>query len=112
MCDTGGVGMTLLEMVVKEYLSIVGLLEQNEPIQNNRIIIDRQYFRDLLEKYGYLSFREKTRYYKALNFIIHDKNNYTLPCKDKVTKKTARMVVVNYSTYLLLKQLLNTEMSV
>ena len=95
--------MSLLEFLLKEYLSIVAKLEETETIENNRIIIDRDYFRNLLEKYPYITFRDKTKVYKALNLIIHDKNNYTMPCKVKGTRKTVRKVVINYKTYLIIK---------
>lgn len=64
-------------------------------------------FRELLEKYGYMSFKQKTRFYKQLNFIIHDKNNYTMPCK--VNKKTERKVVINFETYIAVKTLFDIE---
>lgn len=95
--------MSLLEFLLKEYLSIVAKLEETEPIKNDRIVIDRDYFKNLLEKYPYITFKDKTTVYKDLNFIIHDKNNYTMPCKDKETKKTVRKVVINYKTYLTVK---------
>lgn len=95
--------MSLLEFLLKEYLSIVAKLEETEMIENNRITIERDYFRNLLEKYPYLTFRDKTKVYKALNLIIHDKNNYTMPCKVKGTRKTVRKVVINYKTYLIIK---------
>ena len=95
--------MSLLEFLLKEYLSIVAKLEETETVENNRIIIDRDYFRNLLEKYPYITFRDKTKVYKALNLIIHDKNNYTMPCKVKGTRKTVRKVVINYKTYLIIK---------
>ncbi|WP_285814999.1 hypothetical protein [Thomasclavelia cocleata] len=95
--------MSLLEFLLKEYLSIVAKLEATEIVENNRIVIDRDYFRNLLEKYPYITFRDKTKVYKALNLIIHDKNNYTMPCKVKGTRKTVRKVVINYKTYLIIK---------
>ncbi|WP_288147114.1 hypothetical protein [Thomasclavelia cocleata] len=95
--------MSLLEFLLKEYLSIVAKLEATETVENNRIVIDRDYFRNLLEKYPYITFRDKTKVYKALNLIIHDKNNYTMPCKVKGTRKTVRKVVINYKTYLIIK---------
>lgn len=95
--------MKLYELMIKEFLSIVEALEVNQDIENNRIVIEKEHFRNLLEKYSYMNFKEKTRVYKNLNFIIHDKNNYTMPCK--VSGKTARKVVINYKTYLVLKDL-------
>lgn len=95
--------MSLLEFLLKEYLTIVAKLEATETVENNRIVIDRDYFRNLLEKYPYITFRDKTKVYKALNLIIHDKNNYTMPCKVKGTRKTVRKVVINYKTYLIIK---------
>lgn len=95
--------MRLLDFVVMEFISIVERLEEKQDIQNDRIIIDREVFKDLLSKYDYMSFREKTAIYKQLNFIIHDKNNYTMPCK--IDKKTTRKVVINYKSYIILKEL-------
>ncbi len=100
--------MTLLELVIKEYISIVDSLMESEDITNDRIIIDRELFRSLLEKYNYMKFRDKTRIYKNLNFILHDKNNYTLPCKDIEKNKTIRKVVINYTTYATIKHLYET----
>lgn len=97
--------MRLLELVTKEYLTIVENLEESEPIINNRIIIDREHFRNLLEKYQYMKFKDKTKVYKDLNFIIHDKNNYTMPYKDVALNKTVRKVIINYATYATLKYL-------
>ena len=101
--------MRLLDLVVNEYVSIVETLLEGESVENNRIIIDKGYFKVLLEKYHYMKFDQKTKIYKALNFIFHDKNNYTLPCKDAETKKTVRKVVFNYNAYLTVKKLLETE---
>lgn len=97
--------MRLLELVIREYLSIVDTLLESEDIRNDRIIIDKELFKSLLEKYNYMKFRDKTRIYKNLGFIIHDKNNYTLPCKDLEKNKTARKVVINYTTYETIKYL-------
>lgn len=101
--------MKLLELVIREYISIVRLLEQDNAIENERIVIDKEDFKALLEKYGYASFSAKTRAYKNLNFIIHDKNNYTMPCKDPMLNKTVRKVVINYNTYQTIKDLYDTE---
>lgn len=101
--------MKLLEIVIKEYISIVATLEEKEPIENNRIIINREYFQTILEKYKYLKFKEKTKIYKDLNLIIHDKNNYTMPYKDTTTKKTVRKVIINYNAYITLKKLCETD---
>lgn len=103
--------MKLMELVIKEYVTIVGKLEENEPIENERIIIDREQFKKLLEKYNYMKFKDKTKIYKDLNFIIHDKNNYTMPYKDKVLNKTVRKVIFNYHTYLTVKKLFETDVS-
>lgn len=91
--------MRLLEMVVGEYIRVVEHLIQTESIENNRIIVDREIFKQLLGKYNYISFFDKTKIYKDMNFIIHDKNNYTMPYKDPVLKKTIRKVIINYKTY-------------
>ena len=101
--------MKLLEFVTKEYISIVGNLEENEPIENNRLVIDREHFKKLLEKYGYMKFKDKIKVYKDLNFIIHDKNNYTMPCRDSELKKTVRKVILNYNTYTTIKYLYEND---
>jgi len=101
----------LSELVIKEYISIVESLEESEPIENNRMIVDREHFKKLLEKYGYMKFKDKTNAYKDLNFIIHDKNNYTMPCKDINLNKTVRKVVINYKTYTTIKHLFETDVN-
>lgn len=101
--------MRLLDLLIKEYISLVSKLEENEPVENNRIIIEREQFKTLLEKYKYMTFKEKTATYKDMNFIIHDKNNYTMPVKEENSKKTMRKVVINYKTYLKVKTLYETE---
>ncbi len=100
--------MTLLDLVAREFISIVEALEQTEPVENDRIIIEREHFKKLLEKYLYITFREKTKVYKTLNLIIHDKNNYTMPCKDIELKKTVRRVIINYNAYKIMKSLFET----
>ena len=97
--------MRLWDLLIKEYLSIVGDLLQDHPVENDRIVIDREHFKMLLEKYAYMSFQGKTKLYKALNFIIHDKNNYTMPYKDAQLKRTVRKVIFNFSTYIAIKEL-------
>lgn len=101
--------MKLFELITKEYILMVENLKINEPIENNRIIIEREHFRKLLEKYQFMNFKEKVKIYKDLNFIIHDKNNYTMPCRDIETKKTTRKVVINYNTYATLKYIIEKE---
>lgn len=102
--------MRLLEFVVKEYLLIVESFAENEPVtESNRIIVERELFKKILEKYAYITFKEKTKIYKALNLIIHDSNNYTMPYKDVDAKKTVRKVIINYNAYLTLKRLYETE---
>jgi len=101
-----------MDLIVKEFISIVDRLEQDNPVENERIVIDRDEFKKLLEKYAYATFKQKTRAYKDLNFIIHDKNNYTMPHKDKVSKKTVRKVIFNYRTYQTVKHLHETIINV
>ena len=103
--------MKLLDLLIKEYVSILDSLLETESVENNRIIINKEYFKQILEKYHYMKFNDKTQIYKTLNFIIHDKNNYTLPCKDTETKKTVRKVVLNYSAYRTIKKLLETDVT-
>jgi len=103
--------MRVLELIIKEYLSIMSYLIGSEPAENNRITIDKELFQTLLEENRYLEFRQKTKAYKHLGFIIHDKNNYTLPCKDPEINKTVRRVVFNYETYLSVKKLYETELN-
>lgn len=101
--------MNFLDLIIKEYISIVEFLELDESIENDRIIIERETFRKLLEKHLYLTFSQKVKAYKNLNFIIHDKNNYTMPYKDTELKKTVRKVIINYNTYKIVKNLYETE---
>ena len=101
--------MTLLDLVLKEFISIVERLTETEPIENDRIVIDRERFKIFLEKNAYMKFNQKTKIYKSLNFIIHDKNNYTMPYKDPVLKKTVRKVIINYDTYSTIKHLYETN---
>ncbi len=100
--------MSLLDLIIKEYLGIVAVLEQNYSVSNERLIIDRDIFKGMLEKYAYIPFTEKTKAYKALNFIIHDNSNYTMPYKDPELKKTVRKVIINYATYKTVKLLYET----
>jgi len=104
--------MKLLDLVVKEYIAIVESLEVDSPIENDRIIIDREHFKELLEKYAYMTFSKKTKVYKDLSFIIHDNNNYTMPYKDKELKKTVRKVIINYRAYKMIKHLYETEVNI
>lgn len=98
--------MKLLEIVVKEFITITEHLQIDNSVENNRIIIEREKFKALLQKYAYLTFKEKCKIYKQLNFIIHDKNNYTMPCR--YNNNTTRKVVINFNTYLTVKQLYDT----
>jgi len=104
--------MKPFELIVKEYISIVEHLEQIKPIENNRIVLDREVFRTLLEQYNYMTFSAKTKIYKQLNFIMHDKNNYTMPYKDTELKKTVRKVIINYVTYQTVKHLFENEIAI
>ena len=104
--------MELLDLVVREYIAIVETLAQDKPIENNRIIVDREEFKKMLEQYAYMTFSAKTKAYKALNFIIHDENNYTMPYKDRAIKKTVRKVIINYKTYQAIKHLFETTVNV
>lgn len=98
--------MRLLEFVITEFITITEYLQEENNVENNKIIIERETFKTLLEKYGYLTFKEKCKMYKQLNFLIHDNNNYTMPCR--IEGKTERKVVINFDTYLMLKKLYNT----
>ncbi|MCL2048790.1 MAG: hypothetical protein FWG87_08690 [Defluviitaleaceae bacterium] len=104
--------MKLLDLIIKEYIAIVETLAENKPIENNRIIVEREEFKAMLEQYGYVSFTAKTKAYKALNFIIHDNNNYTMPYKDQELKKTIRKVIINYNTYQIVKHLFGTNINI
>lgn len=81
-------------------------------VENDRLITSREDFRELLQKYQYTTFTQKTKIYKDLNLIIHDKNNYTMPVKDTELKKTVRKVVINYKTYRTIKHLYETVVDV
>jgi hypothetical protein len=45
--------MKLLDLVIKEYIAIVETLAIDKPIENNRIIVEREEFKRMLEQYGY-----------------------------------------------------------
>jgi len=104
--------MTLLDLIVKEYISVVDSLEINNEVENDRIVIERAEFKTMLEKYAYATFTYKTKIYKALNFIVHDNNNYTMPYKDKEMSKTVRKVIINYKTYKILKHIYTTDIDI
>jgi len=101
--------MNVLFLIIKEYLSITQKLTQAYKIENERIIIERDDFKKMLERYAFTSFAEKVKAYKALNFIIYDNNNYTMPYKDKELKKTVRKVIINYKTYDTINELFKTS---
>lgn len=103
--------MKLLDLVIQEYIAIVEALAEDKPILNNRIIVEREEFKRMLERYAYATFTAKTKAYKALNLIIHDQNNYTMPYKDVELKKTVRKVIINYDTYLEVKHLYETNLN-
>jgi len=100
--------MTMLELIIREYIAIVGALEKGYEVENNRTIIDRENFKRMLETNAFATFTQKTKAYKDLNFIIHDNESYTMPYKDKESKKTVRKVIINYKTYLTVKKLYNS----
>ena len=91
--------MDLLTLIIKEYIFIVESLLLVYPVENERIIVDREGFKATLEKNAYASFSQKIKVYKDLRLIIHDSNNYTMPYKDKQLKKTVRKVIINYKTF-------------
>lgn len=95
-----------MEILVNEFLSIVESLEK--PI-NDKIIINKDHFKRLLEKNKFLTFSQKVKIYKDLNFIIYSDTSYTLPIKDKEINKMVRKVVINYNTYTTLKYLYDYE---
>ena len=91
--------------MVNEYLSIVESLERSE--DNDKIIVEKEYFKKLLEKNKFLTFPKKVKIYKDLNFIIYSGTTYTLPVKDD--GKMIRKVVVNLNAYRTLKHLYDYE---
>jgi len=103
--------MNMLDLIVKEYIAIVEALELEHEIENNRIIIEREEFRNMLERYAFATFSYKTKIYKNLNFIIHDNESYSMPYKDKELKKTVRKVIINYKAYTTIKHLYNTAVN-
>ena len=104
--------MKLLDLIVKEYIAIVEMLVQDKPVENNRVIVEREEFKKMLGQYAYMTFSAKTKAYKDLNFIIHDENNYTMPYKDVNLKKTVRKVIINYNTYQSVKHLFETNINI
>jgi len=101
--------MTMLDLIVREFISIVQAFEKETDAENNRIIAERDIFKKLLEKNAFATFRRKIKIYKDLNFIIHDSESYTMPYKDKDLGKTVRKVIINYKAYETIKQLYTTN---
>ena len=56
--------MKMFELITKEFIFVVETLLTNESVEDNRIIIDRDYFKRLLEKYPYMTLNQKPRIYK------------------------------------------------
>jgi len=81
--------MNLFNAIIKEYLLIIQHLAIIHTVENDRIIIERDEFKQMLEKYSFASFAQKVKCYKALNLLVHDKDNYTMPYKDKELKKNS-----------------------
>ena len=100
--------MNLLFLIIKEYISIVEQLRLTYPLENDRLIVEREDFKKMLEIYAFASFAQKVKLYKELNLIIYDNNNYTMPYKDKKQKKTIRKVIINYKTYEAMSELYAT----
>lgn len=98
--------MKMLDMIIKEFFAFVEVVELTKPIENDRIVVDKEYFKNALSRYQYMKLQDKIKAYKALNFIVHDKNNYTMPYRDREKKKTVRKVIINYHTFSLLKTLM------
>jgi hypothetical protein len=103
--------MTLFYLTIKEYFGIVESLEKKYPPENDRMILDRGLFQQMLERNAYMTFSAKVNSFKAFNFLIHDKQSYTMPYKDPTTKKTVRKVMINYATYKTLKRLYETSVN-
>jgi len=102
----------MLNIIAQEYIAIIEALEEEgHEVENNRIVINREEFREMLERYAFATFSYKTKVYKDLNFIIHDNESYTMPYKDKELKKTVRKVIINYKAYRTVKRLYNTDIS-
>jgi len=104
--------MRLLDVVVEEYIAMVEFWEYNNEIENDRIVVEREEFKKALERNAYMTFAAKTRIYKDLSLIIHDKNNYTMPYKDKELKKTVRKVIINFKAYKAIKHLYDTVINI
>ena len=102
----------LLDLFLFEYFSIVQTLAQDYPVENDRIIIGREVFKKALDKYAYMTVAGKIKAYKDLNFIIHDKNNYTMPVRDTEQNKLVRKVIINYRAYKTIKHLYETVANV
>jgi len=103
--------MNMLTLIVKEYIAIVEALEEEHDINNDRIVIEREEFKEMLERYAFASFTYKTKVYKDLNFIVHDHDSYTLPYKDKELNKTVRKVIINHKAYRTIKRLYDAQVS-
>ena len=106
--------MKLFDMVIQEYIAIVQRLEEKAgEIENHRIIIDKEVFKDILGKYPYMKVQKKIQIYKSLGFIKHDNASYTYPVKVKNPEtnrsNAVRKVVFDYHVYQTIKELYQTE---
>lgn len=99
------VNITLLDLILQEYFAIVEHLKINMNLTNNKIVIDNTLFYSFLDKNRYLKRNKKLDIYKQLNLIICNSKGYTSVVYDKETKKSKRKIIINVTTYELLKRL-------
>ena len=101
--------MKLFDLIIKEYFSLVEYVRKKIPPTNGKIILIAKPFYSILDTNLYIKRNEKLKIYRQLNFIICNANGFTSVIYDKNTKKSTRKIIINYDTYLALKQLLETE---
>jgi len=103
--------MKLLDLVSKEFIAIVEHLSDKVPIKDGKIILNSNTFYSLLDTNLYITRKEKLEIYRSLNFIVCNSNGLTSVVYDKETKKTVRKIIINYSTYEVLKKITEIEFS-
>lgn len=104
------IDIRLLELILQEYFAIVEHLKSNRHVTGDRIILDNTLFYSLLDKNGYLKRKKKLDIYKQLNLIVCNSKGYTSVVYDKEEKKSKRKIIINVSTYDMLKRLYLVEL--
>jgi len=102
--------MKLFDIFVNEYFAIMEHLLKQLKVQNDKILIDSNKFYVFLDKNLYLKRKDKLQIYKKLNLITCNSKGYTSVFYDKTTKKSQRKIILNLTTYKILKLMYETNL--